>query len=79
MTMKKKHPRRRSHGTLSHFNLNLKKIMKTIEKIEKKGFKVIANMGWVSGEQTIVSYTAEKSGRKVATASNVTGLFNLIR
>lgn len=49
------------------------KVMKTIEKIEKKGYNVTANFGWINGEQAIVSYTATKNNTRI-TKPNVTNL-----
>lgn len=53
--------------------------MTTREKIEKKGYKVTSNMGWKNGEQTIVSYSAEKDGRNVATRDTITALYQAIK
>ena len=39
--------------------------MKTLAKIEKKGYRVTSNIGWRNGEQTIVSVSAEKNNRKI--------------
>ena len=52
--------------------------MKTIEKIEKKGYKVIANMSYENGEQTIISYTATKGNVNIE-EKNITKLFNRIK
>lgn len=49
--------------------------MKTIKKIEKKGYKVTANIGYRNGEQCIVSYTAKNETRNhTVTQPNVTQL-----
>lgn len=47
--------------------------MTTKEKIEKKGYKVTNNLGWVDGMQTIVSVTATKGNLKI-TDKNVTSI-----
>lgn len=52
--------------------------MTTLKKIEKKGYKVTANMGWKNGEQCIVSFTAERTdGRMIhkVTQPNISQLF----
>lgn len=51
--------------------------MKTQSKIEKKGYKVTFNMGYKNDEQTIVSVSAEKNGKKI-TEKNITALNKLI-
>jgi len=49
--------------------------MTTLKKIEKKGYKVTANIGWINGGQTIVSYTAKNVTRNhTVTQPNITQL-----
>lgn len=49
--------------------------MTTIQKIEKKGYKIIANMGYKNGEQCIISYTATNKQRNhTVTQPNITQL-----
>jgi hypothetical protein len=48
--------------------------MKVKEKIAKKGYSLRCNMGYRNGQQTIVSYSALKNGREVATANSQTAL-----
>ena len=45
------------------------------EKIEKKGFSIRSNMGYRNGEQTVISYSAIKSGQSAAIADSKTALF----
>ncbi len=54
--------------------------MKIQQKIEKKGYKVQANMGYINGEQTIVSYTAKKVSNNIAfaTAKSMTALYRML-
>ena len=49
--------------------------MKTKERIEKKGYTVRYNMGKRNGEQCIVSVTALRNGREVATKDNIIKLY----
>lgn len=51
--------------------------MKTQQKIEKKGYKVIYNMGWRNGVQTITSVSATKGMKKIL-AKNITELLKAI-
>jgi hypothetical protein len=51
--------------------------MKTLEKIEKKGYKVTFNMGYRNGESSVVSVTAKKDGRQF-TKPNLTQLLKAI-
>jgi hypothetical protein len=51
---------------------------KTIAKIEATGYKVSANIGYQNGEQTIVSYTAERGSDRV-TRPNPTQLWEATR
>lgn len=44
------------------------------ERIENKGYYIRANMGYKNDEQTIVSYSALKDSRAVATESSKTAL-----
>lgn len=39
--------------------------MTTIEKIEKKGYKVTGCLTWVNGELKTTAWSAEKNGRKI--------------
>lgn len=48
--------------------------MKTKALIEKKGYNVRYNIGRRNGEQCIVSVTAMRNGREVATKPNITQL-----
>ena len=51
--------------------------MKTIEKIEKKGYRVISNLGYKNDVKCIVSYTAICNNLKI-TKPNLTQLYNSI-
>ena len=53
--------------------------MKTSDKIVKKGYKLRYNIGNRNGEQCIVSITALRNEREVATRPNVTQLYEAIR
>lgn len=53
--------------------------MKTSEKIEKKGYKLRYNIGRRNGEQCIVSITALRNEREVATRQNITQLYQAIK
>lgn len=48
--------------------------MSVEEKIAKKGYSLRGNMGYRNGEQTIVSWSALKNGREVASAKSKTAL-----
>jgi hypothetical protein len=39
--------------------------MTTIEKIQKKGYKLTSNLGYENGEQVVVSITATKGNIKI--------------
>lgn len=54
--------------------------MKTANKIEQKGYKLIYNMGYKDGTQCIVSVSAMNSnGRVIATERNVTALWKIVK
>jgi hypothetical protein len=48
------------------------------QKIAKKGYSLRCNVGYKNGEQTIVSYSALKNNREIATAKNKTALLKKI-
>ena len=52
--------------------------LKTINKIESKGYSVRMNMGHRDGECCIVSITALKNGREISTKPNATQLLKSI-
>lgn len=52
--------------------------MKTQQKIEKKGYKVTFNMGWINGMQSIVSVSAIKGNNRI-TEKNITQLLKSIQ
>ena len=51
--------------------------MKTIEKVEKKGYKVTYTFGWVGGQQDITGVIATKGNWKIQ-AKNITGILKQI-
>ena len=48
--------------------------MTTQKKIESKGYKVSFNIGWVNGEQRVISVSATKGNYK-NTTKNITQLY----
>jgi hypothetical protein len=52
--------------------------MKTQQRIEKNGYKVRHNIGHRNGEQCIISVTALRNDREVATRPNITQLLKAI-
>lgn len=53
--------------------------MTTQEKLEKLGCSMRLNMGWQNGTQSVVSYSAIKNGKAIATAKTKTKLQELVK